>query len=582
MPLQKRESTSPIDDIISHVPPKVLIFISSAFPPSPGSPPGTPDPQPNSQSPDSPVSEEDVEEGSNTLPSSDSELTVSVEQAGEDLSWSASIIPDTLAPHITAATFDRHLRELIAGVRAPNEISPLGARANYLYELATQLEDMGLISCGISKRLCSLSKHTPTMPLPLNINPKPLMQFFEAATQNQIECHLWALLRNGLTTASTLKWDARGPCFSPQWLQQNTNVTREAQAPAVIFGRTNEPTARTLLFKYYIGRVDALEDIREQNFIFHQPTDLSEEHVHACGVLMDAHTGMVGASLDILVCPRDKHGLLAPPPNFPLSFYEIKCRAKYAFDPMDSAKPIVGAYYNLLSARTPASFRAFMQAINKPGVQYMAPDTMSGPEEALLTMANQWRPLDGRVTKRRPTALDKRLLELNKTVVSDILLFGPPDTQTQTIRPIPWSSGNFVYKSPIFANPRHSNFKQILVQAYVLSSHFTPRPIYPHLVTFIGRYRTPAEEGLTFQLETRPLAGASNASQGEAGVCSPLQATITPDQAIPVALLITPIHVDPSVYTLLQDNSQSAFANTVEQLWDSSRLRAETPATKTP
>lgn len=86
-----------------------------------------------------------------------------------------------------------------------------------------------------------------------------------------------------------------------------------------MFGRVNEPTARSLLFRYCVGRADdggeAGADTRR--FIFHEPGDLAEENVHTCGVLMDGHTGMVGASLDILVCPRDIHGYLAPVPKTP-------------------------------------------------------------------------------------------------------------------------------------------------------------------------------------------------------------------------------------------------------------------------
>ncbi|QOD40207.1 alkaline exonuclease [Macropodid alphaherpesvirus 2] len=586
MHLPKRQSSiSSDEDILLQIPPKILIrSLDDVCPWSSWISPEPPTSQIDNQSPSSLQLAADVEDVCEGDPDSQikplSDLDASEQPTEEDLSWSASIIPDTLASHITASTFGKHLRALVAEVQSPSEIDPLGARVNYLYKLATQLEDMGLVSCGISKRLCNISQSAPAARPP---DPKPLMRFFEAATQNQIECNLWALLRNGLTTASTLKWDARGPCFSPQWLQQNTDFRREApgQASAVIFGRLNEPTVRTLLFKYSIGRADEpTGNENEQKFIFHQPTDISDEQVHTCGVLMDAYTGMVGASLDILVCPRDQHGLLAPPPNFPLSFYEVKCRAKYAFDPMDITKPIVAAYNNLLSARTPAAFQAFIQSINKPGVQYMAPETIPGPEEALLTAATQWKPCDGRVTKRRPTALDKQLLELNKTAMSDILLFGPPDVHAQTIQPLSWSSGNFVYKSPIFANPRHSNFKQILVQAYVLSSHFAQRPIYPHLVTFIGRYRTPEEEGLNFQLESRSLSGTPEDNQD--GTYNSAKATITPEQAIPVALLITPIHIDQNIYTALRHNSQTAFADTVAHIWASSHQSAETPATKTP
>lgn len=67
-------------------------------------------------------------------------------------------------------------------------------------------------------------------------------------------------------------------------------------------------------------------------------------------------------------------------------------------------------------------------------------------------------------------------MELNSGVVSEVLLFGAPDLGRHTISPVSWSSGDLVRREPVFANPRHPNFKQILVQGYVLDSHFPDCP----------------------------------------------------------------------------------------------------------
>lgn len=167
------------------------------------------------------------------------------------------------------------------------------------------------------------------------------MGFYEAATQNQADCQLWALLRRGLTTASTLRWGAQGPCFSSQWLTHNASLRLDAQSSAVMFGRVNEPTARNLLFRYCVGRADAgvNDDADAGRFVFHQPGDLAEENVHACGVLMDGHTGMVGASLDILVCPRDPHGYLAPAPQTPWPSTRLSAEPSTRSTPRTPAPP---------------------------------------------------------------------------------------------------------------------------------------------------------------------------------------------------------------------------------------------------
>ncbi|AAU88077.1 deoxyribonuclease [Cercopithecine alphaherpesvirus 2] len=481
--------------------------------------------------------------------------------------WSAVAIPDALPPHVQAETFERHLRGLLRGVRRPLDVEPLGARLGYLFSLATALEEAGMVDRGLGGHLFRLSRRAAAA------DPRPLMAFFEAATQNQAESQLWALLRRGLTTASTLKWGPRGPCFSPRWLKNNDDPRLDFPSSAVMFGRTNEPAARALLFRYCVGRTDdrdAEGGEAGRRFVFCEPGDAPVAGVHACGVLVDAHTGMVGASLDILVCPRDRHGCLSPTPGTPLRFYEVKCRAKYAFDPADAGDPVVAAHRRLVARRSPADFRAFLRSIARPGVRYFAPGQVPGPEEALVSDHAVWADARAGGEKRRCPALDRALVGLNSGVASDVLLFGDPDPERRTVSPLVWSSGDLVHREPIFANPRHPNFKQILVQAYVLASHFPECPLHPHLVTFIGRHRTPDEEGLSLRLGDAP-ASAPAAVRAAAG------ASILPDQAVPVALIITPVRVDAAVYDLIRRNSRLAFDETLARLW-ASRAPASDPA----
>ncbi|ARS01798.1 deoxyribonuclease [Macacine alphaherpesvirus 3] len=486
--------------------------------------------------------------------------------AGVEPGWSAAAIPDALPPHVLAETFESHLRGLLRGVRRPLDVEPLRARLGYLFSLVTALEEAGMVDRGIGGHLIRLSRRAGAA------NPRPLMAFFEAATQNQAESQLWALLRRGLTTASTLKWGPRGPCFSPQWLRNNDDPRLDFQSAAVMFGRTNEPAARALLFRYCVGRADDIGggDEAGRRFVFREPGDAPAESVHACGVLVDAHTGMVGASLDILVCPRDGHGCLNPAPGTPLRFYEVKCRAKYAFDPADAGEAVVAAHRRLVATRSPVDFRAFVRSIARPGVRYFAPGRVPGPEEALVSDHASWADARAGDEKRRCSAFDRGLVGLNSGVVSDVLLFGEPDLERRTISPLVWTSGGVVHREPIFANPRHPNFKQILVQAYVLSSHFPECPLRPHLVTFIGRHRTLDEEGVSLRLEDAPAPAPAAARAA-------IRGSILPDQAVPVALIITPVRIDAAVYDVIRRNSRLAFDETLARIW-ASRDPASRPA----
>ncbi|BBM13184.1 deoxyribonuclease [pteropodid alphaherpesvirus 2] len=492
------------------------------------------------------------------------------------LMWSATSIPNALPPEIFTKTFAKYLRKLLIGIDHPLDIEPLQARLGYLYSLMRALEGGGMLSEGLSRYLICQSRpqasrsKLPRPGLPV-VNPKPLMRFFEAATQSQGDSQLWALLRRGLATATTLKWGSQGPAFAPQWLDGVVDQSAGGKGAAIAFGRINELTARTILFRYCVGRADHTADADpEERFIFHQPDDMAEENVHTCGVLMDTHTGMVGASLDILVCPRDQHGCLSPPPKYPLAFYEVKCRAKYAFDPMDLQSPTTLAYNQLMDRRSPAAFRRFMHSISKPGVQFISHGNFPGPEEALVTTSSLWDQSSGAPTKkRRCPAAEQALVKLNKSVTSSILLFGTPDLEQRTITPVRWDSGCLFYREALFANPRHPNFRQILVQAYVLTSHFPDSPVSPHLVTFIGRQRTVAEEGVNFWLETPSPSVACPPNHDPSPPPVSNRASIAADQAIPVAVIITPVRLDVAVYKVLQRNSRLAFDATLAQLWAS-------------
>ncbi|AFR32453.1 deoxyribonuclease [Leporid alphaherpesvirus 4] len=470
-------------------------------------------------------------------------------------------IPDALPESVLTNTFERHVRAMVSAARAPFDVEPLRARLEYLTSVMEALERANLIARGSAE---AARKATGTEGRA--VDPRPLMLFFESATRPQSQCQLWSLLRTGLTTASRLRWGHDGPHIPPQWLTAADRPTLDA--PSVMFGRVNEATARTILFRYLVSRDDVPASPRR--FIFSQ--DLCDEDVHSCGVLIDAHTGMLGASLDILVSPRDESGRLAPRPGRPLMFYEVKCRAKYAFDP-GAGGPLAAAYDALLAKRSPEAFREFIRAARNPCVWYFPADGVPCTGEALVTSDPVWACRPTAPEKRRATKMERSLLALNRTARSRVLLFGAPNVADRTVCPVSWSCGGLVHTERLFANPRHSNFKQILVQAYVLNSHFPERAVVPHLVTFIGRRRTQAEEGISFALGA-PTPEAD-------GRPHPAPASILPEQAIPVALILTPIHIDASEFRALQRCGRLTFDNAIAQIWASLSRAGDRAASET-
>lgn len=122
---------------------------------------------------------------------------------------------------------------------------------------------------------------------------------------------------------------------------------------------------------------------------------------------------------------------------------------------------------------------------------------------------------------------------------------------------VPWASGERALRVPVFANPRHANFRQILVQSYVVAGVFPDRPARPHLATFFGRRRRPCEQNRTLDL---------------ASLCD-----VPPACAVPVLLIVTPVSVCEEAFEDLRARAEEAFRVTASRTWDSAA--ADSPAT---
>ncbi|AII81224.1 deoxyribonuclease [Equid alphaherpesvirus 1] len=484
-------------------------------------------------------------------------------------------LPSVLPQRITTLTFLDHFKKSRPLPNSDKRLNPIFYRLAYIRDLVGEMELEGIVERGTASRLLGASSpagfvagtytHARDLSKTMSLaSVRDAVLAIEAQTRDQSESQLWALLRRGLATASTMKWGALGPQYHPQWCEVSTNAKGIPNNPALQFGQTNERTARSLISALYVARSEAatpdllVDPGCGQCFVFDESSSVPGD-AYACGLLMDARTGVVGASLDMLVCDRDPSGVLSPhSTQTTLDFFEIKCRAKYLFDP-DLFSPVATAYSNLLKHRTAVCLRKFLRSIKNPAVEYFAPNSVPGATEALITCNSSWKPREVNETNRRCGDFDKDHIALNLDASSDVWLFSEPDLGSETITPARWDTGELALSVPVFANPRHPNFKQILVQAYVLSGHFPDHQLRPFLVTFIGRHRKRCEEGKTFTICDRPEGSPYNLNEVVHSSC-----------AIPILLFVTPVIVDrEGCWEDIEIESLTAFNKTADAIWDS-------------
>lgn len=510
------------------------------------------------------ISDEDVGR-EELLKSSKRELT-----SFEDMHF---FLPSILPPQISSFTFLKHFSKSSPLRKNDKRLNPLFYRLAYIYDLLKSIENDGITGPGITDFIFGfkeneLGDETYTQAAILSRvmdskNIRSLLLFIEAGTRDQSESNLWMLLRKGLATASTMKWGPCGPIYQPKWCEISTNASPIPDNPALAFGRVNEPTVRSLITALYISKSESPTNLpQSQNvskcFIFDEDNNHSISESYSCGLLIDIRTGVIGASLDMLVCDRNNQGLLYPnPTQTTLNFFEIKCRAKYLFNPEFNSPQSI-SYTNLLKYRNAIHLRKFIRSIKNPGIEYFGANHTPGSSEALVTCNTAWKPRDNIETNRRCGDFDKQNLNLNIDVSSDVWLFSEPDIEKGVITPVCWDTGRLVLTIPVFVNPRHANFKQILIQSYVLSGHFPERKLKPFLVTFIGRYRRPCEEGRTFTILNHSDSQSYN-----------LNEVIPPNCAIPVLLIVTPIVIDKEeTWEDIELGSLEGFNKTADSIWD--------------
>lgn len=467
------------------------------------------------------------------------------------------LIPKDM-PGINAFTFYDYLLSLAQSGASPESVlsvEPIYHRLAYISRLVAWIDSSGF-SNGTLPRLFLSSEPLTAEQIKTNLSPSDIEQilfFIETETKRQVGCDLWKVLRQFLLTASTLKWVKNRPCSKPDWFKvnefRNGGAGYARQAMAITFGLTNESCARKLIMAYVSGELRKHNDDSEE--FFRLDVGESDDEAFSCGLLLDKRSGMLGASMDMVVMRKDPETLAVSE----IDVFEIKCRAKYTFCPENMMHPLAVHYERMMASPSEATIRDFLLGIHAPGVEYFASDSVPSASEALLTCANDWARPDAKARMReRGSIIEKRHLQLNREALSTVYLFNEPCLETNSIRPVVWPSGKTSCELPIFINPKHQNFKQIFVQTYVLSDYYPYAKISQYLVTFIGRSRRTNEFGRVLRLDG-----------GREDLTEPISLDHT--HAIPILLIKTPVTIDQEHYNDLNSLGKEAFEFSVKETW---------------
>ncbi|UOO01062.1 deoxyribonuclease [Psittacid alphaherpesvirus 5] len=469
-------------------------------------------------------------------------------------------------PGIFSKSFYDYLLELLDnGVHKDDMIrhGALQHRISYLSDLCDWLQKQGYFVGSLQVLFSTTPIHAAEVRKLLSISQiEKILLTFEAETRSQCSSDLWKILRRCLLTASKIRFIVGSESMS--FSQKDFFETNESNVHSnpIVFGTTNESCARLLTVAYYIGW-DYLSSIPKSDdyFDFHDCVT-NEDELFTCGLLMDIQTGHIGASIDMLVCPRERETGRLMITGSDIALFEIKCRYKYKFS-LATPNPLKSGYETLLKEPNEINLMKFLYSVKTPGIEYFDPNGVPSATEALVTCDPLWT---HGVHKKRKCSLEieKRHLTLNKNIRSTAFLFALPDLGAKEISLVEWSPGKKSISIPVFVNPRHQNFRQVFIQTYVISGYRT-NSIRPHLVTFFGRDRYGGEIGERFRI-TDCIPGFTD---------DPPELRLT--HAIPILLLITPINIDPFYYAHLASLGKDAFETIVNQVWDNVKHAAVSP-----
>lgn len=335
-----------------------------------------------------------------------------------------------------------------------------------------------------------------------NIDPHimtKLCLILETMTREQSDNDLWSMLRHGIISSTklyqTVKPGRHYKIFEPRPL--NTDFY---SGGALAFGLRSETVVKELMDSF------VLRGTGRKNL----------------GFLMSPLDGIFGVSLDM--CSHVAIGNDGLEFQGNATIYEIKSRYKYLFSKREY-DCTYKAYMDLYESPNKRNFIHFITSIPRATIEYVEQGRAPTENDYLLTDDPAW---DICQKKRRRLLRDTEVcrdLTFNRQVDSRVLILSDPSVE----------DGNIYIKSelilPIYVNPRHSYFFQLMLQYKVVKNliqitatqHFlTSRYPGTSVVTAFFRKRESSDPTPCY-IDKKPI-------------------TLT---EIPVILLITPVYFPP-------------------------------------
>ncbi|AJG42962.1 deoxyribonuclease [Harp seal herpesvirus] len=266
----------------------------------------------------------------------------------------------------------------------------------------------------------------------------------ESITRGQHNNMLWHVLRDGIISSSKFYQSVNNQVisrklFCPWPIDNNYYV-----ASPLAFGLRCEDVMKTIMAQLICYK----KSTTSFEFGFMQsPKDC------IFGVSVDMCTNVTTDNDDLLVFRADSE------------IYEIKCRYKYLFSKSECDATYL-KYNKLYMNPCKGTFIDFINSVSKPGVEYVPYGKLPSKSDFLITSDTAW---EGKAKRKRNlTCIHKTIaegLKANRFIESDVyLLTDPSETE-----------GKIDIKArlsiPMFANPDHSYFYQVLLQYKVVTNY---------------------------------------------------------------------------------------------------------------
>ncbi|ARW78100.1 deoxyribonuclease [Common bottlenose dolphin gammaherpesvirus 1 strain Sarasota] len=334
----------------------------------------------------------------------------------------------------------------------------------------------------------------------------------ESMTRGQHENVVWDLIRDGTVSSSkffkTLKKQIKPKNIFEPWHIENNHYV----ASAVAFGLRCENVVKNTICQLIHPRKVSVPQL---------------------GFMLSPMDGLFGVSPDLcLNASLRDDGTVNFRPD--CEIFEIKCRFKYLFSKSEF-DPLYPLYQKLFNDPCKQTLINFIGGISKPAVEFVPEGRIPSENDYLLTFDNDWNLKPQR--KRKMCALHQAIqhaIKYNSAAESSVYLFTDPHDTNGRV------DIKAHFKASLFINPKHSYFYQILLQYKIITNYIQNNPSPQHL--------------------GKPKAFIASAffrkrHSSDPCTCYIGSEELDASQEIPVALLITPVFLPP---TLILDSINKA------------------------